>query len=246
MNKFKKKTRSKMIAASIAILSSAAVVSTGFAAWVISGGEEQHVSGNITADSVSNNFHEIVFATEGNDAKVFFGGPSQDEQKKNASAWLKTTDGSEVEDLEAEFTFTVSGLTSAETDPSNLFKSIKLEENTEASAAAEKKFSTYAETNGKKYLADLPKYDVVSKKAFDTGKPTSVGICLQSKNDFASGKQTFVVSIRFGWGTAFEGNNPFTYYNDLPKNTTNISLANDTLGELHKIDASFQLTVETK
>lgn len=246
MNKFKKKTRSKVIAASIAILSSAAVVSTGFAAWVISGGEEQHVSGNITADSVSNNFHEIAFAKEGNDAEVFFGGPSQEEQKANPSAWLTTLAGSKVEDLEASFTFTVSGLAKAETNPSNLFKSIKLEESTETSAANAKKFSTYAETGGKKYLADLPKYDLSSKTAFDTGKPASVAITLQTKNDFADGKQTFTVSIRFGWGTAFEGHNPFTYYNGLTKDSSNFSLANAALDELHNIDASFKLTVETK
>lgn len=60
MNKFKKKTRSKMIAASIAILSSAAVVSTGFAAWVISGGEEVvKTDGTITADEISNEVHTI-------------------------------------------------------------------------------------------------------------------------------------------------------------------------------------------
>ena len=59
MNKFKKKTRSKMIAASIAILSSAAVVSTGFAAWVISGGDSENVSGTIKADAVSNQNHLI-------------------------------------------------------------------------------------------------------------------------------------------------------------------------------------------
>lgn len=244
MNKFKKKTRSKMIAASIAILSSAAVVSTGFAAWVISGGEEQHVSGNITADSVSNNFHEIVFANEGNDAEVFFGGPSQEEQKANPSAWLTTLVGSKVEDLEASFSFTVSGLTSAETNPSNLFKSITLTEST--TTGDETKYSTYAETGGKRYLADLPKYDVSSKTAFDTGKPTSVAIALQAKNDFAGGKQTFTVSIRFGWGTAFGGNNPFTFYNGMAKNSSNFSLANAALSELNKINASFQLTVVTK
>lgn len=233
-----------MIAASIAILSSAAVVSTGFAAWVISGGEEQHVSGNITADSVSNNFHEIAFAKEGNDAEVFFGGPSQEEQKTNTSAWLTTIAGSKVEDLEASFTFTVSGLTSAETVPSNLFKSITLKETT--TTADETKYSTYAKPGDTQYLAALPEYDVSSKTAFDTAKPTSVGICLQSKNDFASGKQTFVVSIRFGWGTAFGGENPFKHYNGLPKNSTNFSLANTVLGDLNKINASFQLTVETK
>lgn len=244
MNKFKKKTRSKMIAASIAILSSAAVVSTGFAAWVISGGEKQHVSGNITADSVSNNFHEIAFAKEGNDAEVFFGGPSQEEQKTNTSAWLTTVAGSKVEDLEASFTFTVSGLEKAQTNPSELFKYITLTEST--TTGDETKYSTYAQAGDKQYLANLPQYDVSSKTGFDPEKPTSVGICLQSKNDFASGKQTFMVSIRFGWGTAFEGNNPFTYYNGLTKNSGNFSLANAALSELNKINASFQLTVETK
>ena len=59
MNKFKKKTRTKAIAASIAILSSAAVVSTGFAAWVISGGDEKTTTGTITADAVSESYHTV-------------------------------------------------------------------------------------------------------------------------------------------------------------------------------------------
>lgn len=88
MNKFKKKTRSKMIAASIAILSSAAVVSTGFAAWVISGGDAQETTGTIKADTVSNSYHTIKLG-EANKTEINFGAPAEDDTVTNP--WLKNT-----------------------------------------------------------------------------------------------------------------------------------------------------------
>ena len=242
MNKFKKKTRSKMIAASIAILSSAAVVSTGFAAWVISGGETKEATGNITADTVTNNFHEITLknATE----SVFFGGPAKKTQDENKSAWLTTANGSLPEDLDATFIFTVSGLDNENADPSAIFKSITLTETTDGTDLA-KKYETYAENGNKKYLANLPTLDVANKKTYDTEKATSVGISLQ-KESFESKTQTFTLNIHFGWGSTFGHKNPFEHYNTLSKNSSNFSLANTALEDLSHINASFKLTIVTR
>ena len=90
MNKFKKKTRSKMIAASIAILSSAAVVSTGFAAWVISGGESKTAQGTITADDVSSSLHTILDLTASQ--TITYGGltsTNKDGTISRDNVWLK-------------------------------------------------------------------------------------------------------------------------------------------------------------
>ena len=259
MNKFKKKTRTKAIAASIAILSSAAVVSTGFAAWVISGGESNEVSGTITADSVSNNFHEISFAADGNDNSVFFGGPeSQTKTDSMASIWLSNNIGSgenkKAEDLDASFKFTVSGLSSEITKPSDLFSSVVLEETT-SGADTTAKYVTYADTddsNSKKYLAKLP--SLTLKDAFDVkpeGGFTTAGIYLTNGvftqgADNKSGTQEFTCCIRFGWGKAFDGKNPFTYYNEKGVTSTLVSEANAALSALSNLNANFKLTITTK
>ena len=78
MNKFKKSSKSKSLTLGIAILSSAAIVSTGFAAWVIGGGAKVSVSGTIEADTVINSEHTIVFASGGDQSnlgRIFFGAP---------------------------------------------------------------------------------------------------------------------------------------------------------------------------
>ena len=77
MNKFKKSSKSKSLTLGIAILSSAAIVSTGFAAWVITGGAEASVSGTITADTVENHEHTIKFENDAtNLGSIFFGAPT--------------------------------------------------------------------------------------------------------------------------------------------------------------------------
>lgn len=247
MNKFKKKTRSKVIAASIAILSSAAVVSTGFAAWVISGGDSKPVNGTITADTVINSVHTITLDKDGNDGNVFFGAP---EEMTNSSAWLKNNTKDKKEDLTASFGFTVAGLEGDVSDkkPSELFDSakFKLEETTTDEAS---KYSKYSDLN---YLAALPAFDFNTKTSYDTATNKVPDIYLVPGKYTAGsgdnyGTQHFTVTIQFGWGSKFGGKNPYEYYNttEMANSADARSEALTALDELHSINASFKLTIAT-
>lgn len=252
MNKFKKKTRSKMIAASIAILSSAAVVSTGFAAWIISGGDSKEAGGNITADTVINSIHTVTLDGV-NDGNVFFGAPIE---MTNSSAWLQNNNKDKKEDLTATFGFTVAGLEKdvKGTKPSDLFDStkFKLEETTTGDDAS-KKYSTYAAAD-KNYLVALtsPSFVFSTKTAYDTAAEKKPGIYLVP-GDYTDGSgdnrgtQHFTVTIQFGWGSAFNGENPYNYYNTptMAASSSARSEALTALSALKSIEASFKLTIAT-
>ena len=235
MNKFKKKTRSKMIAASIAILSSAAVVSTGFAAWVISGGDtNSNVSGTITADTVDDEIHKITITNQTNN-EVYFGAPKGEPSN---TAWLKNN-GSEKEKLKPSIEFTVAGLKTEITKPNQLFKSISLTEKTDTPDA-----NKYSKAFGLRVVADLPKFAVGSD--FDTTVEDVSKIYLSSKSFSDTDKtQTFTVTMVFGWGSDFNGKNPYEYYSGTTYSKELASSAETLLKYVEAIKTGFTLTIET-
>lgn len=245
MNKFKKKTRSKVIAASIAILSSAAVVSTGFAAWVISGGDSQTVTGSITADTVSNSYHTIKLGT-GNKAEINFGAPAADTSVTNP--WL-TNNSMGQEKLLAEFSFTVGNVKTGEDTPEKLFSSISLSAGTDStySAASDAGLVSILPTswNKKAFDTEAPSYD--SK----TGKGSEAGIYLVKKTGEATdtgAELGFTLYIQFTWGSNFNKMNPFYFYNDGTKTASadgNSAKSNlDTVAAIKNVN--FTLTIKAK
>lgn len=240
MNKFKKKTRSKMIAASIAILSSAAVVSTGFAAWVISGGDSKPVTGTITADAVTNSYYtikgEITWGTGEKAGSIAFGAPAKME---NTTAWLKNTNNPLTEKLEAVATFTVENVNENETD---LIESVVMEE-----MDTEKKYAAISDTAEKSgYVCALPTYKT------DSTSTTGAGIYLTAGERNAKDKTIiYTMTVRFAWGKYFtkEGAtvNPYVFFNDMTKDSTNISEATKVLNSIYELnDVGFKITVTTK
>lgn len=243
MNKFKKKTRSKMIAASIAILSSAAVVSTGFAAWVISGGDSKDVSGTITADQVSNQNHLIDSLSEGKQS-IVFGGPTADDISKKEkegslvssdSRWL--TNDANTEKLSASWTFNVAGFDKA---PSDNGKSVIDITFTEGAATEGGTTFAKAETDG--YVAALPAWD----KTIATAVGTTSGIYLVAgKYDSENKKMPYTLTVVFAWGSKFGNMNPYFYYNQSAAPRNDKDSANTFLSELANMKANFTLTIKT-
>lgn len=233
-----------MIAASIAILSSAAVVSTGFAAWVISGGDTKNVSGTITADTVTESYHTIAFTSE-TTASIYFGGPTQETDVTDP--WLTNTSAGK-ESLLAEFTFTVANVKTGEDTPTALFSSITL------SGADDANYSAAATAN---LVSALP--TSWSKNAYDTAAPAydskagtrNSGIYLVKTSGEANNKGatfTFTLYIQFTWGSEFGNKNPFYFYN--VKGKTAAANGTDAKNKLDKVadinDAKFNLTITTK
>ncbi len=252
MNKFKKSSKSKSLTLGIAILSSAAIVSTGFATWVITGGAEASVSGTITADKVENHEHTIVFANGTNLGSIFFGAPTN----PTGTNWLGA-EGTEKEKLSIETTFTVANVTDEiKNDDEASFQKIfddgtgktRFEEGEPSEGGA--KYSTLA---GKNYLAAL-----LAIKLGGDGTFVGVHITFDSKD--TKNTATFNLKIVFGWGDHFKNNitheneNPYIFYNNKEKNgfvsgtsgTTWKQDAETTLGEIAEMKANFKLTIVTK
>lgn len=244
MNKFKKKTRSKVIAASIAILSSAAVVSTGFAAWVISGGDEVVTTdGTITADEISNEVHAISKPTfvDGKNT-IYFGAPSEPES--TASSWLKNT-SDKKEELTVKLSFTVSVHESTLPSPKDLFE--KIEVSGETQADAKLNYTTYAETKpGKGYVKDFP--TIALGDSYSEAVENTYGIYLvkDGELDATGHTQKFNLTVVFGWGTSFGSQNPYYYYNGKERNSTNESDAMSKIADLHNMNAKLKITIKTK
>lgn len=243
MNKFKKKTRSKMIAASVAILSSAAVVSTGFAAWVISVGDTKEATGTIKADGVSESNHTITFDNN-TETAINFGAPAKDDSVKNP--WL-TNDAMGKEKLLATFTFTVANVKTGEDAYEKLFSTINLSagKDTTYKAASDAKLVSALPTWGKTaYDGNAPTYD--SKAAVDG---SAAGIYLVKTGTVTTQNTlSFTLYIQFTWGENFGYKNPFYFYNAVDKTASKDGAeANTRLTTVAAIqNVGFTLTITTK
>lgn len=244
MNKFKKSSKAKSLTFGIAILSSAAIVSTGFAAWVIVGGAEASVSGTITADTVENNQHTITFAegvNTSNLGKIFYGRPEPKPETKYD--WLSSTSTDE-QNLSLSATFTVANvninLTNDDKSIGNIIDLTKtvFEEVTDSTDTSTK-YETLAASD-KAYVDALPK---VILGGTDTD---SVGVHITLKGNVTNKTATFNLKIVFGWGNAFENKNPYVFYGDKPYSKDLGSQAATRLQELSKMNATFKLTLVTK
>ena len=80
-----------------------ALTGVGFASWIITGGDEQSTSGNVTAEKVENRKTSITISDTGNDTTVCFGHDATDVTEK----WFKVEGTPLPADLKAEINFTV-------------------------------------------------------------------------------------------------------------------------------------------
>lgn len=221
----KLKKKSGLIGAVVA-LSCASLVSVGFAAWVISQGSEENVSGTIVADSVDNQTHQLTLtwvtdstgATPlGSNPQVVYGHPAT---MNTTGAWLTAT-GDKVEALTFYLKISCTNVNAS---------------NTIASVIPS--MPTVTSTGG----------GTVSGKTGYAGALTDtlVGalptLSTEATNFDANG--SFVAKVQFTWGTAFGTNNPYVYYNALSV-TDYAADAATKLGNLdtYLTNANFALTV---
>ena len=232
-----------MIAASIAILSSAAVVSTGFAAWVITGGDEVvKTDGTITADEISNEVHTIsdLKFVDGNNT-IYFGAPSS--PKSTVSSWLNNT-SDKKEKLAVKLSFTVSVYESTLPSPKALFEKIEVSEEPQTDTTLN--YSTYAETKpGKGYVKDFPTISLGNSYSEAAGNTYGIYLVKDGELDATGHTQKFNLTVIFGWGTAFEDDNPYYYYNGKVRNSDNESDAMSKIHDLHNMNAKLKITIKT-
>ena len=217
----KLKKKSGLISAVIA-LSCASLVSVGFASWVISQGDEKVVNGSISVDTVTTQAYSITLGsgvTGGNlDQAITFGKASGE----TTYHWLDNNDM--AENLSASFQFTISNIDAATVSGN----------------------SATLGTSGYTLTASLASegYSAALSTGLSEGGNTYthlVGALPTPTLAFAGG--TFTCSVQFAWGTDFNEQNPYLYFNNKEGTAANILEAQNKLGALAKLNATYTITL---
>ena len=183
----KLKKKSGLISAVIA-LSCASIVSVGFASWVISQGDTKSVDGTIVADTVDNRVHTLTltWVTDDTGATPLANDPVVTfghPATMNTSGAWLTADGDKVENLVFYLKVECTNVTS-----STAISSVIATDPTVVTTGG-----NYAGAVADELVGALPQ---ATKSA---------------TNFDANG--SFVYTIEFEWGDAFDGQNPYDYYN---------------------------------
>ena len=107
------RNKRKGILMACAILGSAAIVSTGFAAWVVTVNETETFEGNIQVDEVQDKTHLITVLDDAKDLSVYFGKTTK--KPEATKDWL-TNDTERDQDLKASFKVQVTNYETANLD----------------------------------------------------------------------------------------------------------------------------------
>ena len=236
------RNKRKGILMASAILGSAAIVSTGFAAWVVSTNVTETATGNIEVDTVTDN--RIKFSTPtwtNGDDTVTFGRP----ESVSNDVWLTNNSQGMIEDLDVSFTFKPQWET-ADGKEANTKVKLYFAIEVDGKDASDLLYSSTNDgytTFTNKSLIVLPDLSSYTDKEYVVGQPITI-------------------DLTFKWGEAFGGKNPYTYFNSLTtaggflaseNNPTNaeaeeaidrLTKLHDLVGEGNKI--GFTVTISNK
>lgn len=214
----------KLTVLSVSVLGALGVISSGFAGWVISSGDQSGTGkGTISVDAeVTRTGIKEVTATQ--DATVSFS------PKKSGvtTKWLSAS-GSTEEKLAAEISVTV---TAWNTNTTVKFSNLSFTE----------KSGTYASAVTKGVVGTLPSQLYTTAPTMDATNPAGYilvpnGMTLGSDGTSATvstGDSATVIvkfTVTFVWGKNFEGKNPLEYYNAKNYDSILDSAAAENLGE---------------
>lgn len=217
------------VIALIAGLSSVTLVSIGFASWVITGGVETTVQGDIVAEDITDSAFlvkdkNVSYAKHG---AIYFGCDKSTYTGTNP-AWL--TNAEDKCNLTATVTFFVSNLTATNKDSEDKkIVDVKFADTQDAA------WNT-AVTNGYVVAPEL----TVSIAAAESDSGNLTG-------------RVVTVTVVFGWGAHFGGTNPYNYYNSndiaelVPESTKTYGEdAYDSLKDLYNLNSKhFVLEIRT-
>lgn len=228
----------KKIVYATMIMSTIALLSTGFAAWVISGSSTETQTGNIAVDTVSNVsriLSDFKWGATVNDDEganptnpyVVFDRPEDLSQISVNDPWLKnddTVEGSieKFENLTLTATFTVSNVGAEET-LNKIFSSIAI-----TSVVEEGQDDIYDNCEDAGLVTPLPrlvdaddattwsKYviDVENGTTSSTDGSTNgaYGITIE-QTGIVDGNANYTLTVKFNWGKIFDYTNPYIFYN---------------------------------
>lgn len=239
----------KKIVYTTMIMSTIALMSTGFAAWVISGNNEDVREGTITVDTVSNESRLISgFAWDNNvDPKIVFSMPETPTQSFDSPRVTNNYDASVgYENLIAKASFEITNVSEDETlnDIMEIEFSLK-------DVAEQTNFTTAI---NEKYITAVPSLNIQegwsSFTTISDEKGTAeYGISVKKSSEKASSdnKTKFEIEIKFAWGEAFNYENPYYYYNKLGDEFDD-SVAEKQLTQMNQLlnGVSYSLRIATK
>lgn len=194
------RNKRKGILMAAAILGSAAIVSTGFAAWVITAEESTLATGQIDVDTVAD--ERITLKATNFNTNVRFG-----TKASSTGDWL-TVRGEVHEVLTVSTTMTIEG--GSFLDETTPF-SVTLVE-AEGSTA-------YAAASAKNYVAPLSQVGTLYASLETV--PSGVSIVMNSE------KTSATITIKFAWGSYFGGVNPTDFYNSFAYNSLRKNIATE-------------------
>ena len=225
------KLKSKGILLASAILGSVAIVSTGFAAWVItSPSTSSTANGNIQVETVTDERVNLVTTFKQDDnGKVSYGAPAS--QTDYTNKWLENSEGV-AEDLDGTFKVTATQTGGAKAE-GTISVSIKLQKNTTPTAEAT--------------WVDVENFETLNKDTKTTADVVSAEQTLITLPTFTN-SYTLVngeveIDAMFGWGTAFGSINAYDYYNRMEIEEANFDkVANSALYNLGKLETLLKNT----
>lgn len=199
----------------------------GFASWIITGGDEKEVTGNVTAETVDNRKTTITVDTthSGYDNSVCFG---HNPNKKGTETpvtetWFKTEGTMNSEDLKAKIYFKITNAT----------------------------YSSFAfslvDTDATNELADFVKNNYITVEFKNFTAPT---VNVDNVETTDVDETSCYVDVVFGWGTNFDTKNPYEYFNGIAnpdEDDIENALSIQTLyNSLNGTDLKFKITAELK
>ena len=216
----KLRNKSGLIAA-IAGLAAVSMFSVGFAAWVLSATDEATVGGSISVDTVDESgVYTFEAAPAFDDASIVFGTPTAAQISAYglpaSPAPWLTVTGSVNEKLTATLSIKVKNVASL------------------ADAKAHIVIGSLTETTGK--YADALSDNLVAALPAPTANDLTW-------NDSTSSAE---LVITFAWGSAFNGENPYKYYNSMANTPANAADAAEKLTALEDLQgAAYTLQIST-
>ncbi len=271
----------KKIVYATMLMSTIALLSTGFAAWIINVDSTETKDGTIAVDTVSNvsriigNFtwegydatglnHTRLTDADGNaysysmprfdnEKPVICYGVSYDNSTADGDFYNTGTSDKDnynlFENLILSATFTVTNVPSADPFNKDIFDFVKLElaDKTEGG-------SDFAEAQTKNYISATPEVDgdwSAFKKADSSKESSEYGIKLEkvvNDSSMSAGDSKFRITIKFGWGSAFDYLNPYDYYEAHKSDSGfNYNDLYNNLNEMYNVldGVSFKLTIKT-
>lgn len=226
----RKSYKRKKIAFAAVILGGVALVSSGFAAWVLSANATGNTTGGVTVGEVKDASLEMTITRQSYDFEATGDNKWKDETKLDGATFCFEprkddvqgtpatgqsqnrvfNDGTNFEQMEIRYVVAVSSMNE------KAFKELKvqMEETT-----TPKKIDTAVNT--KKWVTAPKSYvgDGVTIASTDTTTTQEVNKVQASSSDVTEGKKytwTIIFSDSFGWGETFKNSNPGNYFDEDP------------------------------